>query len=290
MVNHMDLRDLDCFVAVAETGSIKAASVRLNRVQSGVSVRLKNLEETLGTSLFDRHGKGLAINAAGERFLDAARDLLNRAEQARRLATSDAPAGRLRLGSMECTAAAHLPTLLSRYHKKYPQVQLELVTMPSWGAVKAVELGELDAAFVSADAYSSALEYQTFYQEELVLISDNQQAPIHSPLDLDDQALLVFSRGCAYRARLEQWAQQSRHKPLRQLELGSYHALLSCAAAGTGVGIVPRSVLKVFPNKKLLTIHPLAAKIANDQTCLAWQPQRFSSNLGALIAMAKNIK
>lgn len=283
----MDLRDLDCFVAIAETGSVTAASARLNRVQSGVSVRLKNLETSLGTPLFERHGKRLTLNHAGERFLGAARELLAQAEQAKQLLQDPQPGGKLRIASMECTAATHLPKVLSLYHRRHPQVQLELITLPSWTATKAVENGEIDAAFVSSDANNDALASQQAFSENLVIVSSAEQPTISHPRDIDDQALLVFPNGCAYRARLEQWALQSP-RPLRRIELSSYHALLGCASAGTGIGLVPESLLKIFPDRKLLKTHPLTKKRAIDNTILVWNPKKVSANLHALQSIIGN--
>lgn len=279
----MDLRDIECFVAIAETGSITAASTRLNRVQSGISTRLKNLEETLGKNLFERQGKRLAISAAGERFLVAARDLLQQAENAKGLLQEPTPGGRFRIGSMECTAAVHLPSVLSQYHKRYPTVQLELKTLPSFQAVTAVENGLLDAAFVSADACVETLSRKTLWKDELVLVSAADHPPIRVPEDLNNASLLVFPSGCAYRLRAERWAQGD--KPLVRFEIGSYHALLSCAAAGAGVGLVPRALLRTYPDRKYLRIHKLPAAVAQDKTCLVWNNGRLHPNLTALLAI-----
>lgn len=281
----MDLRDLECFVAVAETGSVTAASTRLNRVQSGISVRLKNLEDDLGVELFERMGKRLALNSAGERFLAAARDLLARADQARQLLSVDAPGGRFRIATMEAVAAAYMPALLSRFHSRYPAVELELKSLPTWPGVAAVENGDVDVAFVSADARDDNLEWHPVFKEELVLVTSVDHPPVRSAADIHDQPLLVFSSGCAYRARLERWVQQQQTKPVRRIQLASYHTLLGCAAAGTGVGLVARSLLGVYPAADLLRVHRLPKEFSRDQTCMVWHPARTTPNHRALLAL-----
>lgn len=282
----MDLRDIECFVAIAESGSIAAASQRLSRVQSGISARLKNLEDDLGQSLFERQGKRLALNRTGEQFLVAARDLLVRAEQARNLLPMNTPGGRFRIATMECTAATHLPMLLSRFHQKFPVVQLEIKTMPSWRSLEAIEKGSFDAAFVSSDVLNgAAVSSHSAYTEELLLVSAAGHPPIRSPDDIQEQPLLVFPSGCAYRLRLERWAQ--RDKPLARIELDSYHALLGCAAAGMGVGLVPRSLLQGYAQRKCLRLHELPPPVSNDHTCVIWKGVE-SANLGALLTLLKN--
>ncbi len=281
----MDLQDLQCFVAIAETGSITAASTRLNRVQSGISVRLKQLEQQLGQPLFDRIGKGLQLNPAGERFLDAARDLLQRAQDAQQLLNTHAVSGRLRLACMESTAASHLPALLEKFHRRYPAVQLSLRTMPSWHAVEAVRAGDLDAAFVSADAHDAELSYQSAFTEQLLLVTRHDHVSLRRPQDAADLTLLTFANGCAYRDRLDRWLQGIPRNPLKRVELGSYHAILSCAAAGMGVALVPQAVLKTFVGRKALKQHALPARLRDDVTCLASHPARHNPALAALHAL-----
>lgn len=279
----MDLRDLECFVAIAESGSIAAASQRLSRVQSGISTRLKNLEDDLGHALFERQGKRLALNRTGEQFLVAARDLLVRAEQAKSLLQTNIPGGRFRIATMECTAATHLPVLLSRFHREFPTVQLEIKTMPSWRSLEAIEKGSFDAAFVSSDVVrGAAVSSQPAYAEELLLVSAVGHKPIRSPEDIHEQPLLVFPSGCAYRLRLERWAQ--RETPLVRVELDSYHALLGCAAAGMGVGLVPRSLLQDYAQQKCLRVHRLPADFSKDYTCVIWKGTA-SANVSALLTL-----
>ena len=78
----MDLAELRIFKAVAEEGSVTQAATRLNRVQSNVSARLTQLEESLGVPLFHRSGRRLLITAEGTRLLDYADRLLQLADEA----------------------------------------------------------------------------------------------------------------------------------------------------------------------------------------------------------------
>lgn len=277
----MDLRDLECFVAIAESGSIAAASQRLNRVQSGLSTRLKHLEEDLGVELFERQGRRLALNAQGIRFLDSARDLLQRAERALHSLQEMVPAGKFRLGSMEATAATRLPTILNGFHKQFPTVNLELKVLPSWHSVEALQQDALDAALVSGDVELPAgLRRMPIFREQLWLVSATQHRPIRAPQDLETAALLVFNRGCAYRRRIERWAHEAPQLSL--IEIGSYHALLGCVAAGMGVGLVPRTLLDTYAQRSCLRLHRLPANVAQDTTDLVWRGNP-DANIQALL-------
>ena len=78
---HFDFRDLEQFVAVAETGSIARAAERCHTVASAVSKRLSDLEESFGTLLLVRGAKGVELTPAGHTFLARARSVLHQAEQ-----------------------------------------------------------------------------------------------------------------------------------------------------------------------------------------------------------------
>ncbi|MFO1212887.1 MAG: LysR family transcriptional regulator, partial [Paenacidovorax caeni] len=124
----MDLTALDIFRTVAAEGSVTRAAERLQRAQSNVTTRVRQLEAELGVALFLREGKRMALTPEGLVLLDYAQRLLALAEEARQALHPGEPAGRLRLGSMESTAASRLPAPLARLHGQWPDIALELCT------------------------------------------------------------------------------------------------------------------------------------------------------------------
>src|SRR5687767_6925768 len=114
---NLDLAALQVFKAVADCGGITRAAARLNRVQSNVTTRVKQLEERLGTPLFHRRNRKLILSEEGKVLLEYAERLLNLSAEANAAVRGRAaPRGALRLGSLESTAATRLPPLLARYH------------------------------------------------------------------------------------------------------------------------------------------------------------------------------
>lgn len=118
----MDLAALAIFRAVVHENGVTRAAAKLNRVQSNVTTRIKQLEEELGAPLFVRDGRRLVLTPAGETLLPYAERLLALADEARHAVREDRPHGRLRLGAMESTAASRLPPVLARYHQTWPDV------------------------------------------------------------------------------------------------------------------------------------------------------------------------
>ena len=99
-------------------------------MQSNVTTRVRQLEEDLGVLLFIREGKRLHLSPTGRVLLDYADRLLDLAQEARVAVRDNAPRGPLRLGAMESTAAIRLPAPLSEFHRRYPEVKLDLSTRP----------------------------------------------------------------------------------------------------------------------------------------------------------------
>lgn len=256
----MDLLSLEIFRTVVREGGITRAAEQLHRVQSNVTTRIRQLEQSLGVSLFSRNNKRLVLTPAGETLLGYAERLLNLAVEAREAVQPAVPQGRLRIGSMESTAASRLPIPLARFHQQWPAVQLELSTGPTQMLIDRVRAFTLDAALVAGPLEDPQLTILPLYAEELVLLAPRNHPPISSPDDLQTHTLIAFENGCAYRRHAENWLASGSipgRRPDRILELGSYHAMLACVAAGAGIALAPRSVLELHNCSESLAIYPI---------------------------------
>jgi DNA-binding transcriptional LysR family regulator len=278
----MDLVALQIFKAVAEAGGITKAAARLHRVQSNVTTRVKQLEARLGTALFHRHRRRLALSPEGRTLLAYAERLLALSAEAEAALRGGAPRGVLRLGALESTAATRLPPVLSRYHLAYPEVRLELVTGTSGALVGKVLSGEIEAAFVAEPFTSQGLETRLAFHEELVLIAPKGFARIRSAKDAAHLPVLAFAAGCSYRRRLEAWLGRAGIAPERVMEYGSYHAIVACVAAGAGIAVVPKSVMRAVRLQGEVRVYPLPQDVARAKTQLVWRQDHHSAALEAL--------
>ena len=278
----MDLAELKIFKAVAEHGGVTRAATALNRVQSNVTTRVKQLEERLGTRLFHRQGRRLVLSAEGRVLLGYADRLLQLSSEAQAALLKQAPQGALRLGALESTAATRLPALLARYHREHPGVRLALVTGTTGALVDKLQREEIEAAFVAEPFDARNLEMRHAFTEELVLISPRGHPRIASPKDLGERTVLAFTTGCSYRRRLESWLGRSSVVAERVMEYGSYHAIVACVAAGGGIAAVPRAVLKLSGAEAQVAIHPLPLAVSRARTQLVWRRGHRSTALDAL--------
>ncbi|HBN8248261.1 LysR family transcriptional regulator NmoR [Pseudomonas aeruginosa] len=264
----MDLSSLEIFRAVAHEASVTRAAQQLQRAQSNVTTRIRQLEEDLGVELFLRDGKRMSLTERGSEFLAYAEQLLALADEARQSMHPAEPGGRLRLGSMESTAASRLPALLASYHKACPRVALEVSTGTSRALFDGVRARRLDCALVAAgpgwagELDGSGLRGEPLFREELLMILPAEHPPVHDVAEVHLRTLAGFARGCTYR----QLAEDSLGTPLTVQEVGSYHAILACVAAGACVGVLPRSVLQLLGTPPLRSL-----PFAEVDTWLVWR-------------------
>jgi len=280
----MDLAALRVFKAVVDEGGITQAARTLHRVQSNVTTRIQQLEASLGTQLFVRDKRRLRLSQAGELLLQYAEQMLRLCEEARDAVTGDTPRGALRIGTLESTAASRLPRLLSRYHEHYPAVRVELATGTTDALVEAVLARRLEAAFVADCTGSARIEVMPAFHEELVVVAPRSHPRIGRAQDVRSDTIISFPSGCAYRRRLQGWLAGAGIVPERILELSSYHAIVACAASGTGIAIVPRSVLETIRGGKSVAVYSLGRSDARATTSLIWRKDEASLPLRALQA------
>jgi DNA-binding transcriptional LysR family regulator len=266
----LDLDSLDIFRTVVQEGGVIRAAQKLNRVQSNVTTRIKQLEQRLGRTLFRKQGRGLVLSPEGELLLSYAQRLFRLADEAESELRSGRAMGVLRIGSLESTAGSRLAPILSRFHRLHPGVVVELVTGTTGALVQRVANFEIEAAFVSEPFTPGALASRKVFDEELVLITGQDVPAVRRASDLEGLTLIAFANGCSYRKRLEEWIGAGSMSPLRTLEFASYQAMIACVAAGTGFAVVPRSLLVAVKAAQDVQQHELPAKVRKNRTHLIW--------------------
>jgi DNA-binding transcriptional LysR family regulator len=277
----MDLAALRIFRTVVQEGGVTRAAERLHRVQSNVTTRIRQLEDDLGVRLFIREGKRLHLAPAGQVLLDYTERLLSLADEAKLAVQDSRPRGIFRLGAMESTAAVRLPAALSEYHRRYPDVVLELKTGNPPKLSAMILAGELDAALVAEPVADAAFEKAPGFVEEAVIVSAAGRAVVNRQ-GVASHTIIAFEHGCPHRKRLEDWYARRGEIPQRTIELGSYHAMLGCVVAGMGIALLPKSVLSTFPESKRLNVQKLPPEDGRFQVVLIWRRGAGSSKVQAL--------
>lgn len=277
----MELSDLHIFRTVAEEGGVLSAARKLHRVQSSVSTRIRQLEAAVGTPLFHRDRQRLTLSPGGELLLGYARRLLELSDEARAALAHTAPHGTLRIGALESTAASRLPAVLAAYHHAHSEVSIELTTGTNDALTAKVAGRTLDAAFVAERPASRELSAMPLFAERLVVIAARGHAKITRPEDVAGDSVIAFPDGCAYRRVLQRWLGARRLSTVRVMELSSYHAIVACVASGTGIALMPQSVLDTMQHGHV-TAHALPKAYSEIVTPLVWRTAEPSAALIAL--------
>lgn len=279
---YMEIYDLKVFVAVVKHGSVTRAAQELNRVPSGITTRVMRLEDSLGVKLFLREKKKLLITPQGQIFYEHAKHMLELMLEAKRQVKNDLPGGKLCIGTMESTAAVRLPERLAALHRLHPMMELELTTGTSIGLYQQLLENKLDVILAADVPQDTRVERISIFEENLMLITPSGHGHVQEPSDITCNTLLAFANGCSYRNRLLSWYRSYGIVPHKVVELSSYHAIMAAVAAGMGAGVVPASLLRLFPNQKTLAINTLEPNFSRVVTEMLWRTGMYSPNIEAL--------
>lgn len=287
----MQLKSLRMFEAVYSTGSFGAAAQRLHTVQSNVTAHIKKLEEELQVQLLERSSTPVRLTPAGHTLLPYAQRLLKTHDAASALfAGASPPAGSLRIGAMESTAALRLPPVLAQVYQAHPQMDLQLRTGPTAALLEDLQRGALDCALVAGQPPHPRWWARPVFQEELVLVGPAPMAALPAPDVLLRTPFLAFRQGCSYRQRIELLLASQGITSTRIMEMGTLDAILGCVAAGMGFALMPQALMQTqqarFGIHCLPLPQPLRSQIGVVDTWLvAPESSGWSPQLHALVAL-----
>ena len=165
----LNLRDLRYFVAVAESGSILAASEKLHVAQPSISVRIRALEGDLGVALFERRPRGVVLTEEGKELLVHARFILNSAEAARESLRHHAasPVGTVTFGIPTSLSSVLAVPLVEEALTALPNVRLRIVESMTGYIIEWLRNGQLDLGLVFVEAPISGVQTEKLLSEDL---------------------------------------------------------------------------------------------------------------------------
>lgn len=166
----MDLRHLQVFTAVVDTGSFTAAAEQLHIAQSAVSIAVKKLEQSLGLTLFDRTERRPRLTAEGELLIQRARQLLADFEQTRQqmLELKGRQRGTVRLGTSAMLGSYYLPGKIHAFRARHPQISFEVTGEGTNSAQARLLSGEIDMAVINLLDVAPELEVYPLVTEPVV--------------------------------------------------------------------------------------------------------------------------
>jgi LysR family transcriptional regulator for metE and metH len=255
---NLEIRHLKLLTAVAEEESVTAAGKRLHLTQSALSHQLRDAEEKLGTPLFLRLGKRMALTAAGKKVLDVARRILKdlKEVESQVLGLNGDTHGTIRL-STECYTCYHwLPPLLAMFHATFPKVEVAIDMAATNRPAEELLAGNIDVAVMYCPPDHKNLESSRLCDDEMLVV----MSPHHplatrrriEPQDLAGETLLLYPPR-EESTLLTQVLEPAGVAPGRIMEIPLTEAIVEMAAAGVGVAFMACwSVSPHLASKKLV--------------------------------------
>ena len=255
------IRELKTFICVAQRGTFAAAGQQVGLTQSAVSAQIKSLEQTLGVRLFDRTGRAATINAAGQRAIPLAEEILRLFERMGAADSGNDFHGSLRIGAIGTVQTGILPRALVALRKQAPFIETHLVPGVSLNLLSQVDAGELDLAIMIKPPFAlpKDLHAEVIAREAFVLIAA-KNVPGDDPLAiLAQQPFVRYDRGSFGGRLVTQFLKEQKLHVRQALELDELDAIVKMVRSGLGVSLVPRAGLWLehSADVRVLELHEL---------------------------------
>jgi len=237
------LDDLHALVEFAQAGSIAGAADRLFRTPSAITRQVQRLEAALGAELLDRSVKPPRLNSLGSRVLEQARDLMQRTQALKSLASRDAePHGLLRIGLAHPLAEGTLVEPIRALTETYPKVRLLLLSERTPELFNRVVAGELDVAVVPLPEGRTApapLVTNIVATDRVEIVQSAAGNFGGDWKSLSRAPWVLNPPGCFFRAGLIDRMERAGSTPLIAAEIHNMHLQLAFVQSGYGVGLLP---------------------------------------------------
>ena len=239
------IRELKTFVCVARRGTFAAAGREVGLTQSAVSAQIKNLEDTLGVTLFDRTGRAATLNAAGQRAVALAEEML---QLFGRMGSPDSAndfRGALRIGAISTAQTGLLPQALVALRSKAPFIEVSLVPGVSLNLLSQVDAGELDLAIMIKPPFAlpKELHAEVIAREPFVLITPSDLQGDDPRQILSDHPFIRYDQRSFGGRRVTRFLRERKLEVKQTLELDELDAIVKMVRAGLGVSLVPMAGL-----------------------------------------------
>lgn len=294
----MELRHLQYFVTVASTGGFGRAARSLHVSQSAISEQVRDLEQEVGSALFDRSQRQIRLTPEGELFLDGAKATLAAAEQAvesvRR--SRNGEEGKLAIGFFVGGNGRFFPRLIRAFRRQYPRVNVSLVEMVPAQQWAALQAGTLDIGFTRPlfGHVQGNIRTEKFYSERLyaVLPKDHPLAKRKeiSVRELKNERFVMSERQTspAVFDKIITLCADADFSPQIGTTATVSSGVMALVEAGEGISIVPDGS-RFLGSGEVLFI-PLQGAAAQVDLVIAWSAQRMDGVHRSFLQLARRFR
>ncbi|WP_271271886.1 HTH-type transcriptional activator IlvY [Aliamphritea hakodatensis] len=250
----MDIKNLKLFLSLSDSLHFGRASEACHISPSALSRSIKQLEDSLGVSLFERDNRTVSLTHEGKVFQEYAREALIQWDVVRNdlLAEAQELHGEISVFCSVTASYSFLYDILSDFRQQHPKIAIKLHTGDAEGAIARIMSGNEDITIAAKpDSLASTLAFKPIAASPLVFIAPLQDASL-DPL-LAERAIqwqnvpMILSEEGVARKRADQWFKDNRITPLIYAQVAGNEAIVSMVSLGFGVGVVPKIVLDNSP-------------------------------------------
>lgn len=283
----MELRHLNTFKAIVDSGGFKKAAGELGYAQSSVTGHIKELEKELGYPLFDRLGKRITLTQPGKNFLPYALEIINlysRSKEA--VKEADEPSGDLVIGASESIMIYWLPNIIMDFMKVYPKINLILKSLNYDNLSQQLRKGDIDVAILveTSNWTSDELTIQKIKDEKLSLCAPSIKTANHIP-----ETMLVTEYSCSWRPIMEDYLKITDQTSMKKIELPGIEAIKKCVLCGLGSSFLPYFTIKNEIEKKELIEIRTDIQEKNVSIYTAFHKDKYlSTNIEVLLSKLKS--
>lgn len=248
MIN-LTLKQLRYFEALARHGHFGRAADARAISQPALSMQIKELEESLGTALFERGARQVRLTNFGEEFALRVRDILRSVDELGDLARAshDRLVGRLRIGVIPTIAPYLLPTIIGNLTRMSAGLDIHVRETLTAKLIQELAEGRLDTAIVALPVSEPSLTEVALFAEDFVLVrpGEDKGKPVPNRETLREMRLLLLEEGHCFRDQALSFCNMHSALPREVLDASSLSTLVQMVSAGIGVTLIPEMAVAV---------------------------------------------
>ncbi|WP_410771609.1 LysR family transcriptional regulator [Fontibacillus sp. BL9] len=278
----MDIRQLRYFLAIAEEGQITSAAKKLQMAQPPLSQQLKQLEEELGVKLVERGPRSIHLTDAGEMLRRRAQQIIELADSTSREISDFGKGlnGTLPIGTVSSSGATLLTDRLSEFHKTYTGVKFEIHEGNTFRIIELLMSGIIEVGIVRTPFHTTDLEIKYAESEPMIAVMHpdydlnphQESIKIH---ELRDRPLIIYRR---FEQLIRDTCRKSDFEPDVFCKNDDARTTLLWANAGMGIGIIPKSALKLASHNQLI-YKEIKSEALRTRIAAVWAKDRYLSTL-----------
>lgn len=248
MIN-LTLKQLRYVEALARHRHFGRAAEACAITQPALSMQIRELEEAIGTPLFERNARQVRLTGFGEQFSARAGAILRAVDELTDLARAsrDRLSGRLRIGVIPTVAPYLLPAIIGHLTYRHAGLDIRLRETVTPKLIQELNEGRLDTAIVALPVSEPAFTEVALFSETFVLVRPGEDAgkPVPNAETLREMRLLLLEEGHCFRDQALSFCSMKASLPRELLDGSSLSTLVQMVSAGIGVTLIPEMAVPV---------------------------------------------